>query len=68
MFGIVGVIQRIRRREIRRRCGNKASLFGRMDQRTLRLFGHVDKMEEGRLKKNIFRAEMDGLGEGVGER
>ena len=43
-------------------CGNKASLLERVDQSTLRWFGRLERMDEGRLTKRIYRGEGGGFG------
>ena len=50
---------RIRKRNLRGRCGKKTSLFGRVDQSTLRRFGHVESMDGGRLTKRTYVADVD---------
>ena len=51
----VGVMQRIGNKDIRLRCVDKASLLERVDQRTLRRFSRMERMDEGRLTKGIYR-------------
>ena len=53
-------INRVRNEEIRRRCRKKASVSERMDQSTLRWFGHVERMEDDRLAKKVYILEMQG--------
>ena len=52
---------RIRNEEIRRRTGVTRELSGRADQSVLRWFGHVERMEESRLVKKIYRSEARGV-------
>ena len=52
---------RIRNEEIRRRTGVMRDLAGRADQSTLRWFGHIERMEEDRLVKRIYRSEARGV-------
>ena len=51
---------RIRNEEIRRRTGVTRELSGRADQSVLRWFGHVERMEESRQVKKIYRSEARG--------
>ena len=51
----------ISNRSIRERCGNKDSLLQRVGQITYRWFGYMERMDEGRLTKRIYRADMDGV-------
>ena len=43
-----------------RRCGLQRSLNERGEAAVLRWFGHVKRMEEERLVKKIYRAEVEG--------
>ena len=52
-------MHRIRNREIRGTCVRKASMSGRVDQSTLSWFGHMNRMDEGRLRKRICRADVN---------
>ena len=49
---LVGVsrIQRVRNEEVRRRAGIEMELASRADQRVLRSFGHVERMDDYRMK------------------
>ena len=57
-----GVTQRdrIRNETIRIRTGVTRGLSGRADQSVLRWYGHIEKMEESRLVKRIYRSEARG--------
>ena len=47
-------------RDIRERCGNQVFLLEGGDQSASRRLGHIERMEEGRLTKRIYRADVDG--------
>ena len=59
---LVGVsrMDRIRNEELRRRAGIGRELASRVDQRVLRWFGHVERMDEGRLARRVMMAEVSG--------
>ena len=59
-------MHKIRDRDIEGRCGNKASVLERVDQRTLRWFGHMERLDKGRLAKGFVGEIWMILGEGVG--
>ena len=61
----VGVTHMIRKRDVRKRCGNKASLLERGDQSTLMGFGHMVGMDKVRLTKRISKSDVEALEEGV---
>ena len=54
---LVGVSRkdRVRNEEVRRRAG-----IERVDQRVLRWFGHVERMDEYRLARRVLMAEVSG--------
>ena len=54
--GGTGMVHRIRNKDINGRYENKTFLFERVDLGTLRWFGH--RMDEGRLTKRIYRADV----------
>ena len=60
---MVGVsrVDRVRNEEVRRRVGVDRSLADRVDQRVLRWYGHMERMNEERLTKRVWRAEVDGV-------
>ena len=43
-----------------RRAGIGRELASRVDQRVLRWFGHVERMDEGRLARRVRMAEVSG--------
>ena len=51
---------RVRNKEIRRRCGLQRNFGERGEAAVLRWFRHVERMEGERLVKKIFRAEVEG--------
>ena len=56
---LVGVSQMDRvRKEVRRRGGIDRDLAGRADQRVLRWFGHVERMDEYRMARRGLMAEV----------
>ena len=59
---LVGVSRtdRFRNEEVRLRAGIRREFARRVDQRALRWFGHVEKMDENRLTKNELTAGISG--------
>ena len=59
---LVGVsrMDRVRNEEERRRAGIERELAGRADQRVLRWFGHVERMDEYRIARRVLMAEVSG--------
>ena len=59
---LVGVLRmdRVRNEELRRRAGIERELASKADQRVLRWFGHVERMEEYRMAKRVLMAEVSG--------
>ena len=57
---VVGVsrIDRVRNKEVRRRAGIEIELASRADQRVLRWFGHVERMDEYRMARRVLMAEV----------
>ena len=55
---IRGVIMwaRMRKEDIRMGCGLKDKLSERVDQSVVRWYGHMERMSEERLVKQIYRA------------
>ena len=58
----VGVsrIDRVRNEEGRRRAEIERELASREDQRVLRWFGHVGRMDEYRMTRRVFMTEVEG--------
>ena len=59
---LVGVPQmdRVRNEEVRRRAGIERELVSRAEQRVLRWFGHVERMDEYRMARRVLMAEVSG--------
>ena len=47
---------RVRNYEVRRRAGIERELLSRADQRLLRWFGHVERMDEYRMVRRVLIA------------
>ena len=45
---------------MRRRAGLERDLSSRADQRVLRWFGHVERMDENRMARTVLMAEVKG--------
>ena len=63
---LVGVLRMdiVRNKEVRRRAGIERELASRADQRVLRWFGHVERMDEYRMARNVLIAIVSGDGLG----
>ena len=59
---LVGVwrMDRVRNEEVRMRTVIESELASRADQRVLRWFGHVDRIDEYRLTRRVLKAEVSG--------
>ena len=59
---LVGVsrMDRVRKEEVLRRAGIERALASRADQRVLRWFGHVERMDEYRMARKVLMAEVSG--------
>ena len=57
---LVGVsrMDRVRNEEVRRRAGIERELASRSDQRVLRWFGHVERMNDYRMARRVLMAEV----------
>ena len=55
-------LDRIRNEEVRERTGMRKELAERVDMNVLRWFGHVERMEDGRLLKKVVNAKVEGRG------
>ena len=53
-------MDRVRNEEVRRRAGIERELASRADQRVLRLFGHVERMDEYRMARRVLMAGVSG--------
>ena len=49
---------RVGNEEVRRRAGIERELASRPDQRVLRWFGHVERMDEHRVTRRVLMAEV----------
>ena len=59
LFG-VSPMDRVRNEEVRRRAGIERGLSSRADQRVLRWFEHVERMDEYRMARNVLMMEVSG--------
>ena len=59
---LVGVsrMDRVRNEEVHRRAGIEMELASRADQRVLRWFGHLERMDEYRMARRVLMAEVSG--------
>ena len=57
LFG-VSRMDRVRNEEVRRRAGIEMELSSRADQRVLRWFGHVERMDDYRMARRVLMAEV----------
>ena len=59
---LVGVsrMDRVRNEEVRRRAGIEREFSSIADQRVLRWFGHVERMDEYRIARRVLMAEVSG--------
>ena len=59
---LVGVsrMDRVMNEDVRRRAGIEKELASRADQRVLRWFGHVERMDEYRMARRVLMAEVGG--------
>ena len=53
-------LDRVRNEEVCRRAGIERELASRADQRVLRWFGHVERMDEYRMARRVLMAEVSG--------
>ncbi|CAH1645106.1 unnamed protein product [Spodoptera littoralis] len=51
---------RVKNSVIRERCGLKDDVVTRIEKGMLRWFGHVERMDESRVTKEVYRADMNG--------
>ena len=56
----VSQMDRIRNEEVRRRAGIEKELASRSDQRVLRWFGHVERMDDYRMARRVLMAKVSG--------
>ena len=53
-------MDRVRNEEVRWRAGIERELASRVDQRKLRWFGHVERMDEYRMARRVLMTEVSG--------
>ena len=53
-------MDRVKNEEVRRRAGIERELASRTDQRVLRWFGHVERMDEYRMARRLLMVELSG--------
>ena len=53
-------MDRVRNEEVRKRAGIERELASRADQRILRWFGHVERMDEYRITRRVLMTEVSG--------
>ena len=53
-------MDRVRNKEVRRRAGIERELASRADQRVLRWFGHVERMDEYHMARRVLMAKVSG--------
>ena len=53
-------MDRVTNEEVHGRAGIKRELVSRADQRVLRWFGHVERMDEYRMARKVLTAEVSG--------
>ena len=53
-------INRVRNEEVHWRAGIERELVSRADQRVLRWFGHVERIDEHRMARRMMMAEVSG--------
>ena len=58
LTSLVGVarMDRVRNEVVRRRAGIERELASRADQRVLRWFGHVERMDQYRMARRVLMA------------
>ena len=53
-------MDRVRNKEVRRKAGIERELASRADQRVLRWFEHVERMDQHRMARRVFMTEVSG--------
>ena len=53
-------MDRVRNEDVCRRAGIEMELMSRADQRVLRWFGHVERMDEYCMARRVLMAEVSG--------
>ena len=57
-FGWSVANDRVRNKEVRKRAGIEMELASRADQRVLRWFGHVERMDDCRMARRVLMTEV----------
>ena len=57
----VALIYTMHEAQVRRRAGIERELASRADQRVLRWFGHVERMDDYRMARRVLMAEISGI-------
>ena len=62
LISLVGVLRmdRVRNEEVHTRAGIERELVSRADQRVLRWFGHVERMDDYHMARRVLMAEVSG--------
>ena len=53
-------MDRVRNKEVSRRAGIERELASRADQRVMRWFGHVERMDDYRMARRVLMTEVSG--------
>ena len=53
-------MNRVRNEDVHRRAGIERELASRADQRVLRWFGHVERMDEYRMARSVLMVDVSG--------
>ena len=53
-------MDRVKNEEVHRRAGIEMELASRADQRVLRWFGHLERMDDYRMARRVLMAEVSG--------
>ena len=60
LVGVSRIIDRVRNEEVRMRVGIERGLANRPDQRKLRWFGHLERMDDHRMTRRVLMADVSG--------
>ena len=61
-MSLLSRLDRVTNEEVRRRAGIEIVLASRADQRVLRWFGHVERMDEYSMAGTVLISEISGVG------
>ena len=59
-WSVANGMKRVRNEEVCRRAGLERELASRADQRVMRYFGHVERMDEYRMARRVLMAKVSG--------